>query len=394
MTGRRPVVVDALLHACRVDEAPPQDRVERLSTRDTVCAVVDLAARHTVRGLVLRRLAAWGVLDALPATEVEKYRELLLGLRVAATIAAVERDRVLASLRAVGVEPLLIKGAVLMDTIYADRVERYVGDLDLLVRRDQLKAAMRALMPQGYRCTLGRREAIEQVRHHFHLSLGRPHGVVTELHWDVVRRGAAYRIDPERMLEDGISVALRDVGVVRAPCWEDHLLLIVLQNLQDGFSRLARFVDIDRIVRSAQPFDWDRLIETAHMGGLVKPLALSLRICERLLVTPVPAHAFERLAFDRASRLHLGLLRPAEFVLEQRAKRIWPASRLLSLWLLPSWREFSRSLRSDLPGLPKLLGYQAALYTRALLAAVGFGVPASAASSSSKDKTSRPAESR
>ena len=66
-----------------------------------------------------------------------------------------ELERVLAAFAAAGIPVIVLKGAVLAQTIYPDPGLRPMGNLDLLVNRDQIELAVAILKHQEYAEMLG-----------------------------------------------------------------------------------------------------------------------------------------------------------------------------------------------------------------------------------------------
>jgi hypothetical protein len=114
------------------------------------------------------------------------------------------------------------------------------------------------------------------------------------------------------------------------------LLHIVIQNLQEGFSRLGRTVDIDRIIASTEDFDWEFLATEAKRGKMASATSLSLQLAAHLMVTPVPVEIHRALLPPPVSRFHLALMRPESHLLSRRVTHIRAAEDLLELWLLDS----------------------------------------------------------
>ena len=100
-----------------------------------------------------------------------RYRRLL------STIAEV--------LRRADVPFMLIKGAALL-TRYPDLIGRPQCDLDLLVRRDNLKTAGSALKKAGFALDDTGRTVQDYLDNHYHLRFTRD-GIMVELHWDIAR---------------------------------------------------------------------------------------------------------------------------------------------------------------------------------------------------------------
>lgn len=314
---------------------------------------VDLAARHRVLGLALVALDRAGKRLELPASAREEFRTLLGQLRRRSAIFGIKRDRILACLEAAGVRPVLLKGAALGYLLYQDPVERDLQDLDLLVGAERVDPALRALTAEGYtpRSAPGLLAAYR--RHHFHVPLYHPDTHAVEIHWALAMPDSPFQLDPGVVRHGATPLEQPGLPLVYLPRAEHILLHLVLQNIQEGFSRLARLVDIDRLATETPEPDWPALAAVARDGGLAAPTALSLQLASRLLLTPLPDGILRELRPAPATRLHLAILRPVPNLLRQRMVNRHTAHRLLEFWLLDGVRKRIRLLRRML--LPDLV---------------------------------------
>jgi hypothetical protein len=129
------------------------------------------------------------------------------------------------------------------------------------------------------------------------------------------------------------------------------LLHLVLQNVQEGFTRLGRIVDIDRIVASTPWLDWNALSAEAREGNLEPALALSLHLARQLLGTPTPPAVLVALRPGAASRFHLAALHALRAAPPDSL--LGPAGRhMMHLWLLPIARQRQRMLLGLLAPAP------------------------------------------
>ena len=347
-----------LVTACRRAPAPNELAARSRHVEDGAAydRFVELADRHGVLGLALATLDRAGVLRG--PRPLGASRSMLHGLRRRAALLELERDNVLRTLEQHGVSAIVLKGAGLAATVYAAPVERNYGDIDLLLPPDQLAVALNALERAGYRAS-GSEAIVSAYReHHFHIRVQRGQGIVVELHWALTASREPYQLDASAFVEQSRIVHRQSTGGAmapfarsyRAPRPEHALMHIVVENVRDGFSRLTRIVDVDRIVAAAPEMDWDLVQSTARDGRLAPALALALDVSGTLFGTEVPAEVTRALRPPRAVRLHLSLLRPVPSLLRQRAttRTTWVA--LLQFWLLSGQSRRSaivRMLRGD-----------------------------------------------
>lgn len=304
-------------------------------------------AAHGVSGLVLATIERHGGFDRM---HTDSPRFALRDARRRAALIDLQLERILEVLEPTGVRPVLLKGAALRGRVYEDPVERELFDLDLFVEREHVKTVVRALAAEGYGAPRGLAETRRYVARHFHVPLYRDGACPVEVHWTFTKPSDPFVIDPS------VVASRAEVdGRARIPRLETTLLHVVLQNVQESFSRLCRTVDVDRIV-AATALDWDDVARRAIDGGLAHPVALSLQLAAGLFETPVPAEVRAAVAPDRAARVHLAAMRPREALLAQWVPRTDAGFRTQGWWLRSKGRRrlrdlvgFARSDRRDSP---------------------------------------------
>jgi hypothetical protein len=300
-----------------------------LDDDETRTLFVDYALAHGVLGLVLATLQR--VRPSVIAAHAE-LRERLHGCRRRAALMELGRDRVLAVLRAAGLEPVALKGAGLASAVYGEPAERDFGDVDLLLPPDEIDRAVTALGGHGYQVPGTEAAEAGYREHHFHVRVQRPDGFIVELHWKLTRVIEPFHLDAAAFLAE--SVTLPGARGVRVPRPEHALLHMVLESVRDGFDRLTRVVDVDRILAATPDIDWGYVEETARAWRLLPSLALALEMSRDMLGTPIPDDVRLRIRPPAAVRLHLALLAPGTSMLRQRSVRRPSWVTLLHLWLL------------------------------------------------------------
>jgi hypothetical protein len=338
-----------LLLLCRGDEpTTPLSGVLALDDSEVRSSLLSLARRHRVLGLVLAALERESRISSLPPPAHQLLAHLAR-LRREAAWWDLERERVASAHERNGLSPVVLKGAALRATVYAEPMERPVGDIDLLVDPGAVDESLRCLQACGY--SAPRTEISRAYReHHFHIPMAHPNGFLVEVHWALRRPRSPFRLDPLSFLRRSRVMEVRQHRWIRIPSPEDMLLHLSSQNVDEGFSHLCRLVDVDRVIRASPALDWSYLAEAARALGLETALGLSLRLASALLGTQLPDDILMRLRLPRANRIHLTLYRPASALLRQHARAVAPAQPYLHLWSLSRWRDKSTYLQRVLMG--------------------------------------------
>ncbi|MBM4432272.1 MAG: nucleotidyltransferase family protein, partial [Chloroflexi bacterium] len=145
-----------------------------------------LARRHRTMPLLYRHLQE-GHAATVPPHVMERLRNAVQSNTVRSYQLAGQLLQVLRRLQSQGVSAVAYRGPVLAEMAYGSPGMRQFDDLDILVPRQEVRAATEALATMGYRVDLPEQvtpAAYAQTRHHYALSRG--HGQpLLELHWAI-----------------------------------------------------------------------------------------------------------------------------------------------------------------------------------------------------------------
>ncbi len=307
-------------------------------------------------GTLHARFAAAGLLDAVPPpvrAHLESNRAL----------AAYRRQLLLHEMRAVakvleplGIPMILLKGGAYLAQGLRCAEGRLPEDLDLMVPRERLDEAERALVGAGWAF-----ETTDAYDQHYYRAwshelppLRAPgHAMELDLHHTILPPTGRVRPDA-RALADA-AVAIPD-SPFRALAPADQVLHAGAHLFQDSdcIERLRDLLDIDALIRehAATEPAWAALLARARLHGLGRPLAYATRYCSAWLGTPIPddvASELARLGPGRLSRAAMDRLVERAIVPHSPAAEPGRGIRL-ARWLL-----FVRSVWLRMP--PWLLAY-------------------------------------
>jgi len=213
------------------------------------------------------------------------------------------------ALKASGVDAMLLKGPVLAAMNYACPGLRLFGDLDLLVRPDEIGKASEALMKIGYEVPGYRKQLSGNwdegktfpplVRQN---SSGQT--AMIDLHW---RLSEKYDTNEARLWERAKRHKFGDCSVL-VPSPEHRLYHLCLHTAQHGFTadvwdgshltmQCAR--DMDAIIRTdGASLDWTELQEMVSLSNVAVHCYSYLKLTEALFEAAVPRHVYENLKRD------------------------------------------------------------------------------------------------
>ncbi len=343
--------------AALVVSSPPHLEPERLLRHSRHERLVEAALYHRVSG----HLAA-----------AAERGDVALGQQLCGRVARVGAVHILhsAALRrelamiepvlaaACGVAPVCFKGPAVADRLYSDPRLRTFADLDLLVPRETLGDAARALVERGY----------EHV-HEFRSGFGQDHGhdlhlrrrigdraLDVELHWRVGDDPSCSVLD-HGLLGAGaarLRVAGAEVGV---PAAAEQLVCLAVHLLSDRAKRLIWVADLALAGSRASASEWKRSFELSRALGLGWALHRGLDYAARHLhfgrerpLPPGPPPAWGPLRaveeLDMRASLHVGRL----------ARLGWRSRmRYLREVLVPTAEGLSGAVGSDGAPTPRLV---------------------------------------
>lgn len=279
--------------------------------------VFDLASQHgTIPYLAATaRRAPWS--ESVPAGVAERLdlHAASIALKNDALFSALAN--VLAAFAQAGVQPVVLKGPALAQTVYPHPGWRPFRDLDLLCRSEDLSVADLALRSLAYEPRP--RKPTEQDQFHAVYSLpGR--GVTIELHSDLLQLGLPTRCGTDlwRQLQPFSvgGVAARMLGV------ELQILHLCVHLHTHGYSRLIWFKDLDLLLRRfGETVDWRRVASLAAGEGVALSVRHALRLTQLLLATPLPPYALRGMAWNPLGEVAHATLWPRRHILDLQSKQ-------------------------------------------------------------------------
>lgn len=332
---RRPPLADAERYFLAL-LATPRPPLPTTTDDPFWSAVLALAARHRLSEFLhARRAGALQTDWPAPARAVVRGRYVENALRNARFHS--ELTRVASALRGRGLAPVLLKGGALLQTVYTDPAERPFGDLDLLVRRDELAAATAVMQGLGYRLDESYHAASYYREFHYHLIFRhavRP-WLCFEIHWDLSLPVMDVTFDAAG-LRRRAGLAGREGLEILVPSPGDSLLLQALHVGLNRFSILGQIRDVAALAASAPAqLKADDLWRAARAARLVVPLTTSL-----FLAGHFGGEAPQQLLAARPRPWRSALLRrllSPEVVLRQRLTRSAAGGRVTSVLRRDDW---------------------------------------------------------
>jgi len=199
-----------------------------------------------------------------------------------------ELDRVLFSLRDVGVEVIVLKGIALGMTTYPDFSLRPMNDVDLLVRKEDFKRVREKLLGMGYEDqTSGPEDFLKKIAKNVTMDI--------DVHTDLLNvtrvktRGKAHKLNIEDFWKRAVTIE-RDGQLFKMLSPEDNLLDLCLHLvLHHGFSKLIWAIDIACFIKHHNGIlDWSRFLKECEKSRSSKIVYYAFLYVKNILGLTIP----------------------------------------------------------------------------------------------------------
>jgi len=267
--------------------------------------VLDRARAEGLSGLLYRHLRNAGLKDLVPAEalfalETHSLENAAGSFRLLSIL-----GRILPGLEENDIRHLVLKGPALEQILYPAPGLRPTKDLDILVRKEDLRRADKALGEQGYAAVDAALEDCPAAPVGYLSSRDYrredSRDVSVHLHWHLVNSSVpagvfAAGTDLGEIWREARPVRLGRVETrVPAP---QHLLVYLCEHafrVGHSFDRLLLFSDILVVLDGFGDEDWKRAVDVSVSFGLHRLVYLTLRLCSNLFGTEVPPWVMEDL---------------------------------------------------------------------------------------------------
>lgn len=295
-----------LLAAC--SDIPRREKQARLrqSLRQPIRwnLLFEVAERHGVQPLLYQALVdvETDFEDAIPPEEKSALEQRYQTNPHKALFLSRELIRIVDRLSAFGIETLPYKGLALAEVIYGDIALRQSGDIDLLIRPQDLLRIRDALRELGYTPHFSLSEAEERayLKSGYEYAFDGPGGPnLLEVQWAIQPRFYSIDFDMTGLFQRAVTVTVAG-HPMRTLSSEDLLLTLSAHAAKHVWARLVWLCDIARMM-NLPDLNWSWIGSQANGLGIVRVIRVSMLLANRLLGAAVPAAAQASLAEDPAT---------------------------------------------------------------------------------------------
>ncbi|WP_109484766.1 nucleotidyltransferase family protein [Occallatibacter savannae] len=238
--------------------------------------VIEHARRHGLLPILYRRVE---FADFVPPEALQQMKTEFERNAFHCMTNAEELLGVLDAFQQAGIAAIPFKGVVLAASAYGDMTLRSAGDLDLLIRFDDLNRASQILQQRQYVLkTSTLEDGSPEAENYFEYHFERPaDGMILELRWRLELTQPRYRhnlgLDWAWPRRKSITVAGADVTSLDPVC---SLLVLCMHGSKHAWSRWIWVCDVAMLIESEPALDWEFARREARRVGLERCLALGV----------------------------------------------------------------------------------------------------------------------
>jgi hypothetical protein len=227
------------------------------------------------------------------AFETNLHKALLLSRELIRIVDAVD---------ALGIQVMPYKGVALAETLYGDIALRQSGDIDLLIRPQDLPRIRDAVKELGYTPHTSIRAAHESayLKSGYELAFDGAAGPnLLELQWAVLPRFYAVDFNMDALFQRAVTLTVAGRPML-TPLREDLFSILCVHAAKHVWGRLVWLCDIAQLM--TQPdLNWDAIGAQAQALGIVRILRVTMLVAKHLLGAAIPAAAEHSLPEDSAA---------------------------------------------------------------------------------------------
>jgi hypothetical protein len=328
---------DRLLLCCAV---PHENDAARASATQLLAGELDWdvlvqkSISHGVASLLHSYLEDQDSRRKVPDEVSRRLKSIYYGNALRAVRAEQQLVYLLSRMAGAGIDAILLKGLYVAGTVYNNVALRPTGDIDLLIRRNDVRAVDSILGEIGFALPKGSLPLAYYLRAHFHVmyrNASEADSIPLEIHWGVQDRFNIPRIDIDELwsrtrpwsIGGRETLALHPEDTLTYLCYhaDKHTCFsrfvadwanvgpeIVLGN--NASAELLWYADIQRFIQvEGEGFDWDRLVGNSKRWGIDRSVYSSLVVTRALFGPSASEQAVRQLRPPRPGRLRSALYR-------------------------------------------------------------------------------------
>ena len=222
---------------------------------------------------------------------------------------------------------IVLKGAALLSSVYEDFGLRMLGDVDILVKPEDVPKIDKVLTQSGYRSE--HKMCSYPVTNYLNSLVYGKNGspLLLHLHWHLINNALpnyiyAEKINMDKLWKEAIPLKIRESDAL---CLAPHHQLLHLSEhaMKHSYNTLIHVWDIHQVINHGkEKLDWEKVCADAEEFQLKGPLFYSLWLCKEYFGTPLLHEILDKLSTQHkgiGERVFSKLLRQGK----RREKLCW-----------------------------------------------------------------------
>jgi len=276
------------------------DAVERSVSSFSEEDFQHLHTRSHQHGLYPLLYAALKEADALPTSEraLSQFKQSNLRIAQQNMLMSAELLKIMTLFDQNGVDAMAFKGPILSAFAYGSVTMRQYGDLDILIKKQEIQTCLALLITQGYHPEIELNKNTLETFYNCVNVIGLHKGSIRiEIHWELLSKNYAIDWDEEKLWLKNQTVLINRHPVPTLT-FENHILYLCAHGSKHLFERLEWVSDIERSIRSQKHVDWQHLLKEAKELGVQRMLFLGLALSKLFFELPLPQEIIKKVEAD------------------------------------------------------------------------------------------------
>jgi len=225
----------------------------------------------------------------LSQSEKERLKRIALQLAKRAMLKAAELVRIVETVSRQGIPIIPFKGPILAQYLYGDFCARDCGDVDFLIKPENVESVISVLEEMGYKrlFSMGEEVLAKYLQIESELQLFHPKGVVVELHWEATGRFTHLPVDVNLLQSSTIEEVF--CGKKIPQFGDNHLLVyLCIHGSRHGWSKLEWLFGVACLLKNDKRISLEKTLQIAKQLGCQKLVVYSLYLACTVFKTPIP----------------------------------------------------------------------------------------------------------
>lgn len=227
------------------------------------------------------------------------------------------------------IDAMAFKGPVLGEMAYGSVTLRQYGDLDILIKKDDIGKTLSLLQKRGYTPEIELEKSTLETFYNCVNVIGLHRGSVrVEIHWELLSKNYAIDWEEKKLWRESETIEINRKPI-NMLSFENHILYLCAHGSKHLFERLEWICDIDRAIRAKSDVNWSHLILEAKELGIERMLLLGLALSKLFFDLPLPQDIIEKIENDPAIETLTQKVIAMHYSGEEQASRSYSSFGLL-----------------------------------------------------------------